>query len=387
MSKLKAAILKINKEYKEEMGVVGIGRSEVPRIPFTSAKLNYASYGGVPVGRAIEFYGEEQSGKTTAAIDIASNAQKIFHKELLDRKSALTSIIKGAKSTKVQKDKAQEELGSLCARSVVFFDCENTYDPIWAEKLGVDNSSLVLFRPTDQSADQIFDMIEDIVETGEAGLVILDSIGALCSSLEMEKANGEKTYGGIASELTRFSKKIVGRLKRHSTTFIGINQVREDLSNPFEQYKTPGGKSWKHNCTMRIGFSEGKFIDANGEELKKALEGVGKNLKIIMKKNKVSPQDRKNGGFLIHFKQGVYKELDLIELAMTLGYIEQSGSWFQFVDDNGEYVKDSGGDIKLQGKIKVIKYLKQNPDIYNLLESIIQKEIVGESAGDCKGKN
>lgn len=377
MSKLNALLEKINKEHKEELGAVGIGRKAHDRIPFSSPKLNYATYGGIPIGRAIEFYGEEHSGKTTAAIDIAANAQKLFQDDFKNKEKDLKEIIKSAKSTKAQKAKAEDELKTLEPKKVVFFDCENAYDAEWAEKLGVDNSKIIMMRPSHQSADVIFDMIEEMVETGEIGLVIVDSLGSMVSSLEMDKKNGEKTYGGISTELTRFSKKIVGPLRKFNTTLIGINQVREDLGNPYNKYKTPGGQSWKHACSVRIMFSEGRFIDKVGEEIKKGLEGVGKNLNVYIEKNKTAKNDRKNGSFLIHFDKGMYKELDMIELAMLLGFIEQSGAWFQILDSDGCYIKDGNKDLKIQGKPKTIKYLKENPNVYNQLKSLVDMEIMG----------
>lgn len=205
--KLDEIIKQTNKKFGEEIITHGLSEYDYKRIPFTSPRMNYCTYGGIPVGKITEFFGEEHGGKTTTALDIVANYQK-----------------------------------SDDGRSVLYVDAENTLDAEWAQKLGVDVENLYLLQPKAQSAEDIFQIIEDAVDTGEVGLWVLDSIGVLVSSLEMDekKTYEDKVYGGISLPLTRFSKKIEMLMKRHNCTGIGINQIRDNLASMYGGISTPG---------------------------------------------------------------------------------------------------------------------------------------------------
>ena len=201
MGKLDILIKEFNKQYKEEIVARGIPKIETQKIPFSSPRANYMLYGGIPRGRIVEFAGEENGGKTTTALDIVANAQKLFQEEWENEITELEAIDK-------KKKEQQSRLDYIKARGpkqVVYADCENTLDEEWARKLGVDTNKMILLKPQSQTAEQIFEMLLQMIDTDEVGLVVIDSLGTFQSGYE--KSMEEKTYGGIAAALTLFSKK------------------------------------------------------------------------------------------------------------------------------------------------------------------------------------
>lgn len=203
--KLDEIMKQANKRFKEEIITQGLSDFSYRRIPFTSPRMNYCTFGGIPIGKITEFYGEEHGGKTTTALDIVANYQK-----------------------------------SGDDRDVLYIDAENTLDVEWAKKIGVDVDRMYILQPKSQSAEEIFQIICDSVDTGEVGLWVLDSIGALMSAQELEKTMEDKTYGGIAKPLTLFGKRIEMLMQRHKCTGIGINQERQDMNSMYGGTTTPG---------------------------------------------------------------------------------------------------------------------------------------------------
>lgn len=340
MATLDEVIANMNKRAKETIVTVGVKSFDYSRIPFTSPRMNYCTFGGIPVGKITEFYGEEHGGKTTSALDIVANYQ-------------LTGD----------------------GRKVLFVDAENTLDEEWAEKIGVDVKSLVLLQPTSQSAEEIFQFIEESVETGEIGLWIIDSIGVLVSAAEMDdkKTYEDKTYGGISAPLTRFSKKIEMLMHRHHCTGIGINQEREDMNSTWGGTKTPGGKAWRHCCAARFRFSRGKFLDEKGNELTRSAENPAGNVVLMsMTKNKTCPPTRRVGQYRINYLTGIDYLKDLVDVAIDCGIIEQKGAWFTVIDtDSGEVLKD-----KLQGQSKVFALLEEDETLREKIEELVDKTIL-----------
>lgn len=347
-SKLDALLKELNKTAKEEIITKGLADySGYDRIPFTSPRMNYCTYGGLPVGKLIEFFGEEHGGKTTTALDIVANYQA------LER----------------QKSEAIEDYEP---KAVLYCDCENTLDVVWAKKLNVDVDSLIILQPKSQSAEEIFDMVVSIVDTGEVGLFVIDSLGAMLSKSELEKSIEDKTYAGISQALTKFSKKAEMLMAKHKCTGIGINQVREDLNSMWGGYKTPGGKTWKHLCSVRIQFSRGKFIDADGKELTRSAENPAGNLvQMSIAKMKFAPSDRRTGFYTLNYSYGIDYLADLIEVAIKYDIVQKAGAWFTVVDPNtGELLSD-----KIQGQNGIYNYLGENKDVLKKVEELIDAKI------------
>lgn len=337
--KLDEIMKQTNKRFQEEVLTHGMSEFAYKRIPFTSPRMNYCTFGGIPVGKITEFYGEEHGGKTTTALDIVANYQQ-----------------------------------SDDGRDVLYIDAENTLDVEWAKKIGVDVDKMYILQPKAQSAEEIFQIIEDSVDTGEVGLWVLDSIGVLVSSLEMDekKTYEDKVYGGISLPLTRFSKKIEMLMQRHKCTGIGINQIRDNLASMYGGISTPGGKAWKHCCAVRMQFSRGKFTDEKGNELNKSADAPAGNIVLMsMTKNKTCPPSRRTGFYTLSYIDGIDYLKDLIDVAIRIDVIQKSGAWFDIVDTElGDIIKG-----KLHGQPAVREFLEENQDVLKRVEELVEKFI------------
>jgi recombination protein RecA len=335
-----ALLAKVNKEVKEEIIFKGLASYNYNKIPFLSPRFNYCTYGGIPAGKVIELFGPEHGGKTTTALGELAEFQR------LERKHA-------------------EEDNTYVERDAFYVDVENTLDSDWAQNLGVDTDKMYLLQPKSQSAEVIFNLITDAIETGDIGFVVLDSIAAMVSQDELEKDYDEKSFGGISGPLSRFSRKIEMLCAKYNCTLIGINQVRDDVNSSWGGYKTPGGRAWKHICIMRVEFRKGKFIDENGVELSNNTETpAGTLITFTVIKNKTCPPDRRVGFYTLRWN-GVDKIADLIEVAIKCGIIEKSGSWF-IIPEVSE---------KIQGQNNVRKYLEEHQDVLANLEELVAETI------------
>ena len=336
MSKLNNLIKEFNKSSSETVVSVGLPTYEFKRIPFTSPRMNYCTFGGLPVGKLIEFYGEEHGGKTTSALDIIANYQRTGDN-----------------------------------RAVLYVDAENTLDAEWARTMGVDVDNLILFKPTSQSAEEILQFILDAIDTGEIGLWVLDSIGALSSKQELEKTLDEKTYAGISAPLTIFGRKAEMLMTKHHCTGIGINQLRDDLGAMWAgATKTPGGRGWRHYCAVRLQFSKGKYIDENGVELTSRAESPAGNYVLMsMTKNKTCPPTRRTGFYTLNYTKGVDYLKDLVDVAIKYDIVQKSGAWYSIVDiETGEKL------ITLQGSSKLYAHLEdpENESTLSRIETLVE---------------
>lgn len=376
MSKLDDLFADINKTYKEQVATVGKVRPKLSVIPLTSLTACYSLYGGIPRGRVIEFFGEENGGKTTTALDIVANAQKCFQKEYEDELNELQNN----KLNKTQEQRLSYLQNRGRGQAIIWIDCENTFDEDWARTLGVDVDSLYFMQPLSQSAEQIFDNVESMVHTGEVGLVVLDSLGAMLSQQEWEKSMEEKTYCGIAGPLTRFSKKIEYACAKYGCTFIGINQMREDISNSYSVYKTPGGKTWKHVCSLRLMFSKGPYYSEQYKDLTRSADGAAGNyVNLRIEKTKVCKPDRKNGSYTLNYSTGVDAYMDLVEIALKYGLIVQTGAWYTVMQnvETGEPLVDSEGNMaKFNGKSNLVQFLKEDEVVYDFIREAAMSFII-----------
>jgi recombination protein RecA len=374
MGKLDVLIKDFNKQYKEDIAARGIARIQTQRIPFSSPRANYMLYGGIPRGRLVEFAGEENGGKTTTALDVAANAQKLFIEEWQQEIDELTALDKPKKEQTARLDYLKQR----GAKQVVYIDCENTLDEDWARNLGVDVDVMVILKPLSQTAEQIFEMILTMIETDELGLAVLDSLGVMLSAAAYEKTMEEKTYGGIAAALTLFSKKVELLCSKYNCTFIGINQMREDLNSQHGGLTTTGGKGWKHNCSVRLMFQKGSYIDERNGELKRSAESPAGNLVMIsVAKTKICKPDRRSGFYTLKYETGVDVIADTVETALKYGLVVQSGSWFNLVDiETGEIMCDDQDEIlKFQGKANLLDFLQENDTIFDELYAAVNKQL------------
>lgn len=345
MSTIDEIMKDFNKKFKagkddKDLVHYGVSQYDYKRIPFTSPRLNYMTFGGLPEGKLIEFSGENHSGKTTTALDVVANFQIAYPN-----------------------------------RKVLWVDCENTLDVVWAKKLGVDVDSLIIMSPTNQGAETIFQFILDMIDSGEIGLTVLDSLGVMVSNQAMEKTVEEKTYGGIAMALTNFSNKAVGICHKNNCTFIATNQLRDDMNSMFGGTKTVGGKAWQHNVSVRLEFRMGKYIDDRNKDLTRGAENPAGNIvNVTMKKNKTCPPTRRTGFYTLKYLEGIDYLADFVEVAMKFDIIEKSGSWFKIVDvDTGEILED-----KLHGLDNVYKLLNESPELLSELEDLVDERLYSD---------
>ena len=376
MSKLDQLIKEFNREAKEIIVARGIKRITTDKIPFSSPRVNYMLYGGLPRGRLIEFAGEEGGGKTTTALDIVANAQKLFQKEWENEIHHLEEL---ESPKRVDKDKL-EYLQGRGPKQIVYADCENTLDEEWARKIGVDLDNVVIIRPMSQTAEQIFEMILQMIETDQVGLVVIDSLAVMLSQQAYEKDMTERTYGGISMALTLFSKKAEMLCAKHDCTIIGINQLREKINSPYGGTATPGGRAWRHACSVRLEFRKGNFIDDKGTELRRSAETPAGNLvQIHIAKTKVCKPDRRTGFYTLNYDYGIDAVTDLVDTAILYGFIRQAGAWFNFVDgDTGEVIMtEEEKPLQIQGRANVIDYLRSNKTFRDKLGEWVQREIMG----------
>lgn len=341
MSNLDSVIKDLNKKFKTNLINEGLVYKKVARIPFSSPRLNYMMYGGLPVGRIVEFAGEEGSGKTTTALDIVANAQR-----------------------------------TIPDKKVAYIDVERTLDAEWAEKLGVDVDSLVLVSPEEQTAEQIFEIAKALVETGEISVCVLDSLAAMVSAQAYSKTIEDRTYGGISMALTLFSKEMIPICARTGCILIGINQVRDDMNSMYGATTTTGGRAWRHNCSVRMTFTKSDYIDDKGTSLSRSCENpAGHYVKVALVKSKVCKLDRKIGFYTLKYLDGIDAVSDIIDIAIKENLILATGAWYSIIDpDTGELYQYEGKDLKFQGKSKLRAFLLDNEDwLEDIKEQILLK--------------
>jgi recombination protein RecA len=363
---LTQVLKEINKKYSDDkLTVAQIGVDKLKKcgtLSLGSPSLDFCLYNSLPEGKIIEFSGAESSGKTTVAFLVAAD---YIRKEL--------------------------ERNPENPRGILFMDVECTADPDWALKsTGYDMNrqdvKTVYIQPTGQSAEQIFDMVIQIVKTGEIGLVIFDSLTMLVSQLVNNESMEKKDMGGVAKPLGDFCKKITGILNRNRTTFIGINGITENISGYGEKEITPGGRTWKRACMVRVRFKQGNFFNEDNEiiEKKEAQSPAGHIIDMYVYKTKVCRWDRKLGKCHLNYTKGVDIIWDTIELAEILGIIDNPAQGtYRVVDlETGETAVDKDGKpIKIRGKKNVVTYFKEHPEEWGkLYDGVYEKSSIKEDS-------
>lgn len=357
---LKETLKQIQKKFGENVVKVGVKDLAVDGLlSLGTPSFDFCVYGGIPEGRIVEFSGAEGSGKTTTAFIVAASYQKEELKRNPDN-----------------------------PRAIVLLDNEGTSDPTWAKVLGYDMSEdakvpTICLRPEAQSAEEIFDMALDMLKTGEVGLLIFDSIATLVPQQIADESMEKQQMGGIAKTLTRFANTAVGLLRKYKATLIGINQVRENISGYGDLLQTPGGRAWKHQCSMRLMFKRGAFFDEDGNELNKSAQSpAGHIIEVYVLKTKTCKWDRKLGYMHLNYTKGIDILQDTIDVATHFGYIDNSiQGTFKLVDpETGEVLKDEqGNELKIRGKKNLKPYFEEHQELWKKIydmcyEKLRQKE-------------
>lgn len=351
------------------------------KIPFSSPLMNWSTYGGVPMYRATEFFGEPGSGKSTSAADICKNAIEMFKKEFEDQ------LAEYRKDESKYSDEI-EELEERGPKKVLYVDIEHGFDAKWSETIGIDPNEIEIMQPPDIPAEDLLQTIQELITTGAVGLVVLDSIPSLVTKSELEKKYGERTVASLAGLMTIFMRKIVAILTRYKCTLILINQVRDNMDNPYTM-NTPGGKAIKFYCSLRMAFRLGNPVDFLGNELPQKTENPsGYLVEAKLVKQKTAPFDRKNATYFLMCQSGIRPDYDYAKLALDkYGIIKKGGAWFTICDP---YTKEAievadpinpekKKPVKVNGMSKVYEYLESNPEYYARLRKFIVEDISGKS--------
>lgn len=349
------------------------------RIPFSSPLMNWFTYGGIPRDKITEIYGDFGSGKSTVSQDLCQNAAKLFQEEYDDKVRDLQEQV--SKKVKGAEDEL-EELQEIGPKKVLYIDIEHSFDVSWAKTLGIDLDKIDVMQPPNVCGEDVLQTVREIVETGEVGFLVLDSLPALIPMKVMEKKIGERTVAALAGLLDNFYKLIVPLLTRHKCTLVCINQIRDNMDNPYV-VKTPGGNAPKFYASLRLMMRKGKPIDFLGNELPQSAENpAGCIIQATMTKQKTAPNDRKMGTFYLMFQTGIRPDFDYATLGIkNYGLIKKSAGWYSFVDPvTGEVLEDEEGkSIKVNGLGKVYDFLNSNEDYYKKLRDYITADINGKS--------
>ena len=315
---LEVAMSQIEKQFGKG-SVMKLGEfkaMEIEAIPTGALSLDIAlGIGGVPRGRIIEVFGPESSGKTTLALHIVAEAQK---------------------------------MGGEAA----FIDAEHALDPVYAKKLGVDIDNLIVSQP--DTGEQALEITESLVRSGALDVIVVDSVAALVPKAEIDGDMGDSHMGLQARLMSQALRKLAGAINKSKTVLIFINQLREKIGIMFGNPETTtGGRALKFYASVRMDIRKIENIKQDGE-----VKGNRVRVKVI--KNKVAPPFRE-AEFDIVYGQGISKEGNILDMAVNLDIIEKSGSWFSY-----------DGNRIGQGRENVKRYLEENPDIMAEVEKKVR---------------
>ncbi|MBT3353195.1 MAG: recombinase RecA [Nitrospinaceae bacterium] len=324
---LDSAFTQINRQFgKGSIMRLGEGPDleAIPSIPTGSISLDAAlGIGGVPRGRIMEIFGPESSGKTTIALHIVAEAQK---------------------------------MGGTAA----FIDAEHALDPIYAKALGVDTDNLIVSQP--DTGEQALEISEILSSSGSVDVIVIDSVAALVPKAELEGEMGDHHVGLQARLMSQALRKLTGVVHRSNTCFIFINQIRMKIGVMFGNPETTsGGNALKFYSSIRMDI---RRIAA----IKEGDQSVGNRTRVRLVKNKLAPPFR-TAEFDIMFGHGVSREGDVLDLAVEKEIVDKSGAWYSF-----------GEDRIGQGRENVKRFLKENPDIYNDIEGRLRATFAPKEA-------
>ena len=315
---LEAAMSQIEKQFGKG-SVMKLGEfkaMEIEAIPTGALSLDIAlGIGGVPRGRIIEIFGPESSGKTTLALHIIAEAQK---------------------------------MGGEAA----FIDAEHALDPVYSKKLGVDIDNLIVSQP--DTGEQALEITESLVRSGALDVIVVDSVAALVPKAEIDGDMGDSHMGLQARLMSQALRKLTASINKSKTVLIFINQLREKIGVMFGNPETTtGGRALKFYASVRMDIRKTENIKQDGE-----FKGSRVRVKVV--KNKVAPPFRE-AEFDVVYGEGITKEGNILDMAVNLDIVEKSGSWFSY---NGERIG--------QGRENVKKYLKENPKIMQEIDKKVR---------------
>jgi recombination protein RecA len=318
---LKTTLQQIEKQFGEGaiMPLGAESQLKIHGIPTGSLSLDIALGGfGLPRGRITEIFGPESSGKTTLALHVCAQAQK---------------------------------LGGIAA----MIDAEHAFDPSWAKRVGVELDSLLVSQPS--SGEEAMQITEMLVKSNGVDVIVIDSVAALIPKQELDGEIGDSHVGLQARLMSQAMRKLTGVISRSKTVVIFINQIREKIGVMFGSPETtPGGKALKFYCSCRIDV---RRIGT----LKDGEEAVGQRVRTKVVKNKVAPPFRVAEFDMMH-DHGISYEGDLLDLGTTHQVVSRSGAWFKY------------GDTYLgQGKEKARNFLIENREVAEEIRQLVMATV------------
>jgi recombination protein RecA len=327
---LSAALGQIEKQFgKGSIMKLGDNKTmDVETISTGSLGLDIAlGAGGLPLGRIVEIYGPESSGKTTLTLDVIAEAQRN---------------------------------GKVCA----FIDAEHALDPIYAKKLGVDVNELLVSQP--DTGEQALEICDMLTRSGAVDVIVVDSVAALTPKAEIEGDIGDSHMGLAARMMSQAMRKLTGNLKQSNTMLIFINQIRMKIGVMFGSPETTtGGNALKFYASVRLDIRRIGAVKA-GDEI------VGNETRVKVVKNKIAPPF-KQAEFPIMYGEGLNSFGELIDLGVTHKMVEKAGAWYSY---NGERIG--------QGKANSIIYLKEHPDMAKDIDKRLRDLLLSKPVADDK---
>jgi len=319
---LQTALAQIEKDFGKGM-VMRLGERpemNVEAIPTGSLALDAAlGIGGVPKGRIIEIYGPESSGKTTLALHILAEAQKM-------------------------------------GGEVAFVDAEHALDPVYAAALGVDTDNMLVSQP--DTGEQALEITDALVRSGAVDAIVVDSVAALVPKQEIEGEMGDTFVGVQARLMSQALRKLAGTISKTNCVVVFINQLRMKIGVMYGNPETTtGGNALKFYSSVRLDVRRVEAIKEGGNV-------VGNKTRVKVVKNKVAPPFRE-AYFDIMYGEGISKWGELVDMAVQMDIVQKSGSWF------------SMGEERIgQGKDSVKLFLQQNPDIAEEVEAQVRANLM-----------
>ncbi len=318
MKALEAALGQIEKQFGKG-SVMKLGdytAMNVEAIPTGALSLDIAlGIGGIPRGRIIEVFGPESSGKTTLALHLIAEAQK---------------------------------MGGEAA----FIDAEHALDPVYAKHLGVNIDELIVSQP--DTGEQALEIAEALVRSGALDIIVVDSVAALVPKAEIDGDMGDAHVGLQARLMSQALRKLAGVINKSKCVIVFINQLREKVGVMFGNPETtPGGRALKFYSSVRLDIRRIESLKQDGEV-------IGNRTRVKVVKNKVAPPFRE-AEFDIIYGKGISKEGNILDAAVNLDIVEKSGSWFSY-----------NGDRIGQGRENVKDYLAKNPKVAEEIEGKIR---------------
>jgi recombination protein RecA len=278
--------------------------------------------GGLPLGRVVEIYGPESSGKTTLTLEVIAEAQRN---------------------------------GKICA----FVDAEHALDPVYAAKLGVDINELLVSQP--DTGEQALEICDMLTRSGAIDIIVVDSVAALTPKAEIEGDMGDSHMGLQARMLSQAMRKLTGNLKKSNTMIIFINQIRMKIGVMFGSPETTtGGNALKFYASVRLDIRRIGAVK-NGDEI------IGNETRVKVVKNKIAPPF-KQAEFQILYGEGINSLGELVDLGVKNEMVEKAGAWYSYK-----------GDKIGQGKANAAKYLKDNPKIAKEIDTRLREALLSKN--------